>query len=363
MAVDEIPAVSLLTLSRAELVSLAQELGQPAYRGGQLFAWLYGKGVRTFEGMTDLPRLFRATLAERFALDSLPLVHRVQARDGTVKCLFALPSGRQVEAVLIPDFDEDGDAQRLTVCVSSQVGCAMGCAFCATGQMGFRENLTAGAIFDQVWHLNTIAETEFGRRITNIVFMGMGEPLLNYGQVLNAIEGLTHEEGLGLSPRRITVSTVGIARRIQQLADDGARFNLAVSLHAPVDAKRSEIMPVNRNERTDLKALREAIRYYTEKTGRPVTYEYCMFEEFNDTEEDARQLVRVARWAPSKVTLLLYNPVESLPFRRTEDEQLNRFIRVLVASRVTVTVRRSRGQDIDAACGQLALRHATPTAA
>ncbi len=357
------PTTSLLSLSRTELLGLAPQFGQPAYRGGQLFAWLYGKGVRSYDGMTDLPKAFRAALAERFSLAPLRLEHRAQASDGTIKCLFAIASGRKVEAVLIPDFDEEGDPRRLTVCVSSQVGCAMACSFCATGQMGFSENLTAGEIFDQVWELNKIAETEYGRRITNIVYMGMGEPMLNYDQVLRSIEGLTHEEGMGLSARRITVSTVGLAKRIKQLADDETRFNLAVSLHAPVDAKRSEIMPVNRSERTDLSALKEAIQYYTRKTGRQVTYEYCMFKGFNDSEADARELVHVTRWAPSKVNLIMYNPVDELAFRRTSETQLNKFIRVLVAGHATVTVRRSRGQDIDAACGQLALRAGQETPA
>ncbi|MEZ4701328.1 MAG: 23S rRNA (adenine(2503)-C(2))-methyltransferase RlmN [Rhodothermales bacterium] len=350
------PTTPLLSLPRAEVLGLAAQFGQPGYRGEQLYDWLYNKGVRSYDEMTNLPKTFRAALAERFALAPLTLEQRAQATDGTVKCLFAIASGRKVEAVLIPDFDEDGDPRRLTVCVSSQVGCAMGCTFCATGMMGFSENLTAGDIFDQVWELNRIAENEFGRRITNIVFMGMGEPLLNYDAVLQSIEALTHEDGMGLSARRITVSTVGLARRIRQLADDATRFNLAVSLHAPIDEKRSQIMPVNRNERTDLAALKEAIQYYTRKTGRQITYEYCMFKGFNDSEEDARHLINVVRWAPSKVNLIMYNPVEELPFNRTSEPQLNRFIRVLVAGHVTVTVRRSRGQDIDAACGQLALR-------
>ena len=256
--------------------------------------------------------------------------------------------------MLIPDVQDDGTARRLTVCVSSQVGCAMGCAFCATGLMGFQQNLTSGEIFDQVAAMNRLAEERYGRRITNVVFMGMGEPLLNYDAVLKGVEALTHADGMGLAARRITVSTVGLARRIRQLADDETRFGLAVSLHAPEDAKRSSIMPVNRRAATDLDALKEAIQHYTGKTGRPVTYEYCMFAGFNDGADDARHLARVARWAPSKVNLIMYNPVEGLGFRRTSERDLNRFIQVLVDEGVRVTVRRSRGQDIDAACGQLA---------
>ncbi len=347
---------SLLRLSRAELIELAQAHGQPAFRGRQLFAWLYGKGVRTLDEITDLPKAFRARLAESTTLETVTMVQQRQGADRTIKALFATASGRHVESVLIPDFDGHGTVRRLTVCVSSQVGCAMGCSFCATGLMGFKENLSAGEIYDQVWTLNTIAEAEFGRRVTNVVYMGMGEPLLNYDQVLRSVEALNHEDGMNIGVRRITVSTVGLARRIKQLADDGARCNLAVSLHAPSDAKRSSIMPVNRNEHTDLSALKEAIQYYAKVTGRIVTYEYCMFAGFNDTAPDAHQLARVVRWAPSKVNLIMYNPVDGLGFSRTDEDQLNQFIQILVAQDVTVTVRRSRGQDIDAACGQLALR-------
>jgi 23S rRNA (adenine2503-C2)-methyltransferase len=306
--------------------------------------------------MTDLPRALRRELAERAVIDTLRLARLQTARDQTAKALFALSTGRHIESVLIPDFDEDGDMRRLTVCVSSQVGCAMGCSFCATGLMGFQQNLTVGEIFDQVWFMNELARERFGRPITNVVFMGMGEPLLNYDNVLGAVALLTHPEGMGLAPRRITVSTVGLARRIRQLADDGARFNLAVSLHAPTDDKRSSIMPVNRTASTDLAALKEAIRYYARKTGRPVTYEYCMFSGFNDSAADARHLAEVVAWAPSKVNLIMYNPVAGLGFTRTPEPRLDAFIRILVDAGVTVTVRRSRGQDIDAACGQLAVK-------
>ncbi|HET6567198.1 MAG TPA: 23S rRNA (adenine(2503)-C(2))-methyltransferase RlmN [Rhodothermales bacterium] len=348
--------VDLKALDRAGLEHFARGLGQPAYRGRQLFKWLFGKGATSFEEMTDLPLAFREALAEAAEIETIRPDVLQTARDGTIKGLFTLPSGRKIEAVLIPDFDEDGDPRRLTVCVSSQVGCAMACSFCATGQMGFQQNLTAGEIFDQIWQMNTLSEERYGGRISNVVFMGMGEPLLNYDNLLRAIGVITDAEGFGLSPKRITVSTVGLARRIKQLADEGTKFNLAVSLHAPTDEKRSSIMPVNRAAATDLAALKEAIRYYARKTGRGVTYEYCMFHGFNDAEEDARRLAEVAGWAPSKVNLIMYNPVAGLGFERTPEERLDRFIRVLVSRGVRVTVRRSRGQDIDAACGQLAAK-------
>ncbi|GIV59008.1 23S rRNA (adenine(2503)-C(2))-methyltransferase RlmN [Rhodocaloribacter litoris] len=348
--------LDLKSMRRDELEALAERLGQPRFRGRQLFKWLFGKGATTFEEMTDLPKTLRMQLAESADLAPLRLEALHTSRDGTVKGLFSLASGHRIETVLIPDFDDDGTAKRLTVCVSSQVGCAMGCTFCATGLMGFRQNLSAGEIFEQVRFMNEEARRRYGRSITNIVYMGMGEPLLNYDNVLRSVDLLTDPDGPGLSPRRITVSTVGLARRIRQLADDGTRFNLAVSLHAPTDEKRSAIMPVNRRAATDLDALEEAIRYYIRKTRRRITYEYCLFAGVNDTDEDAHALARIVARAPGKVNLIQYNPVAGLDFAPTSEEQLNRFIRLLVAHGVTVTVRRSRGRDIDAACGQLAVR-------
>ncbi len=346
--------VDLKTMDRAALRKFVAEHGAPRYRGDQLFNWIYGKGVSDFDRMSSLPKRMRRGLHRDATVEDIEIVDQQQAADQTVKALFELPSGREAETVLIPDIDERGEARRLTVCVSSQVGCAMGCEFCATGLMGFRENLTPGAIFDQVWHMNEVAEERFGRPVTNVVFMGMGEPLLNYDAVLQSIDILTDEDSLNLSAQKITVSTVGLARRIKDLADDQLRSNLAVSLHAPDNETRSSIMPVNEAEKTSLPALKEAIQYYSQKTGRPITYEYCLFRGVNDSEEDARNLAEVARWAPSKVNLLMYNPVTGLNFERTSEEQLDRFVQVLVEEGVTVTVRQSRGQDIDAACGQLA---------
>ncbi|MEM1094946.1 MAG: 23S rRNA (adenine(2503)-C(2))-methyltransferase RlmN [Bacteroidota bacterium] len=351
-----VDTTDLKALTRDGLVAFAKAQGQPAFRGRQLFKWLYGKGATSFGQMTDLPKAFRAKLEQTAHLSSIECVTLQTASDGTKKGLFALSTGRHIEAVLIPDVNPDGTAKRLTVCVSSQVGCAMACTFCATGQMGFQQNLTLGEIYDQVSFMNAQALAEYGRPVTNIVFMGMGEPLLNYAHVLGSIETLTHADGLGMAPRRITVSTVGLAGRIKKLAEDNPKVNLAVSLHAPTDAKRSSIMPVNRKAKTDLTALKSAIQFYTQATGRRVTYEYCMFEGCNDTDDDARHLAQVVNWAPSKVNLIMYNPVDGLGFSRSHEHQLNRFIRILVDRGVTVTVRRSRGQDIDAACGQLAVK-------
>ncbi len=348
----------LKALGRQGLEAYVTTFGEPSYRGRQLFKWIYGKGATSFAEMTDLPKDFRAQLGERARLRRLDPVGLRTAADETVKALFMLPSGHAFETVLIPDVAPDGTPNRLTVCVSSQVGCAMGCAFCATGMMGFEENLTAGEIFDQAWAMNRLALERYGRGISNVVYMGMGEPLLNYDNVVGSIALLTDPDGLELSPRRITLSTVGLARRIKKLADDDPGVNLAVSLHAPTDEKRSAIMPVNRAASTDLSALREAVQYYHARTGRRLTYEYCMFHRRNDTPEDAARLAEIVRWVPSKVNLIMYNPVDGLPFERTPDHRLDGFIQELVRQDVTVTVRRSRGQDIDAACGQLAVKSA-----
>jgi len=346
----------LLSLSRTELREWVEKT-EKKFRADQLYRWLWSHGVRSFDEMTNLPESFRTRLHQEAELKTITLTQLQQATDRTVKFLYSLRSGRQIETVLIPDFQDDGTINRLTVCVSSQVGCAMACSFCATGQMGFLENLTAGEIFDQVWKANEHAEEHFGSRISNIVFMGMGEPMLNYDAVLGSIEKLTAKDGMCLASRRITVSTVGLAGKIRELAHEPIPVNLAVSLHAPFDEKRSSIMPVNRKAKTDLDALMDSIVYYTRTTGRQVMYEYCMFQGFNDTVADAAELSKLVAKAPSKVNLIMYNPVDGLGFSQSSEKSLNSFIARLVEDRVRVTVRRSRGQDIDAACGQLAVKH------
>lgn len=348
--------VDIKAMSLGTLEHFIESQGLEAYRGRQIFRWLYARGASSFSEMTDLPAGVREKLEEIADISYATVGLTQQSSDRTFKSLLNLPSGNAAETVLIPDFDESGAPNRLTVCVSSQVGCAMGCSFCATGQMGFKQNLSSGEIFDQVYHANQLALTHFERPITNIVFMGMGEPLLNYDAVLDSIAKITHTNGLGMSPRRITVSTVGLARRIRQLADDDTKFNLAISLHAPDDVKRSSIMPVNRAVRTDLSSLKDAVIYYIRQTGRRITYEYCLFRDFNDSREDAERLAQVVAWAPSKVNLIMYNPVKGVDFYATNEENLNRFVRTLLKRKVRVTVRRSRGQDIDAACGQLATK-------
>ena len=351
-----VPAVDIKSLDKNELVTFTESCGQPSYRASQLYRWIYGSGVPTFDEMQNLPAAFRSVLKESARLDIFEEVRRVQSSDGTIKFLFRLPSGKLFESVLIPDLNSDGSAKRITVCVSSQVGCAMACSFCATGTMGFLENLSAGFIVDQVRIVDEVARATYDKGVTNVVFMGMGEPMLNYQQVMLSTRILTDPDIMGLSHKKVTVSTVGLAKQIRQMATDEAPANLAVSLHAPDDEKRSSIMPVNRSERTDLNALKDAIQYYSRTAGKRVTYEYCMFRGFNDTQEDAMNLSEIVEWAPSKVNLIMYNPVPGKPFQPTGEQELNRFIRILVSNDVRVTVRRSRGQDIDAACGQLAVQ-------
>jgi len=348
-------AVSITSLSRKELHTALADFG-PSYRADQVYRWLYHQGVRDPDSMTNIPSAMREAIRSQFPVTTPKQVQEQVAQDGTVKTLMELPSGRRFETVLIPDFNDDGTPRRMTVCVSSQVGCAMGCSFCATGQMGFLENLSSGDIFDQVWWAREEAASRYQAPLTNIVFMGMGEPLLNVAAVEDVIEKITAEDGLGMASRRITVSTVGLAKQIRNLAESGFRCNLAISLHSPIDAKRSSIMPVNRSAKTDLESLMDAIQFYTKTTGRAVTYEYCMFDGFNDTREDAEALASLVARAPSKVNLIMYNSVDGLGFSRSPEMRLNDFIAVLVKRKVIVTVRRSRGQDIDAACGQLAVQ-------
>jgi len=347
---------NLLGMTRDELSAFVREKGESAYRGGQLYQWLYARGASSFGGMTDLARNFRARLDEVAAIGAPEAVGEKRSADGTVKLLFALGDGLRVESVLIPPASafrgEAGEQNRLTLCVSTQVGCALDCAFCATGTMGFTRNLTAGEIVGQVLAASRVAE----RKITNVVFMGMGEPLLNYDAVMKAAAILT--DGCGIAARRITISTAGRADRIRRMADDGARVKLAVSLHSAVDATRSRLMPINR--KYALPVLMDAVEYYYRETRQRVTYEVILFDGVNDGAEDVRRLVALARRVPSKINIIPFHAIgfahprglgaELLPSPRMEA-----IAGELRAAHLTVMVRMSAGEDIDAACGQLAL--------
>lgn len=349
----------LKSLSEEELRAYCDELGLASYRSDQIYQWLYQKGVSSFDEMTNLSKELRSRLGEIAVVSRIEPVRRQESSDGTIKFLFRLQDEEEtnnykIESVLIPDFYPDGAANRLTVCVSSQVGCVFGCSFCATGKMGFFRNLTHGEIVDQVQYINDVAEEAFGKGITNVVYMGMGEPLHNYDAVVESAGILTDELSLGLSPKRITVSTVGLTKQIKRLADQRQPFNLAVSLHAADDEKRDEIMPINSS--MNLEELEEAVTYYYNKLHRPLTYEYLLFDGFNDSVEDAGKLAEIVHWAPSKVNIIMYNNVSGVPLKRAREERLDAFMKELISRDVTATVRRSRGDDIDAGCGQLAIK-------
>ena len=348
--------VNLKDLTKDELREFTEDLGLQSFRSDQLFQWLYQKGVHSFDEMTNLSKDLRSRLKEVATVPTIEHVRQQQSEDGTIKFLFKLQGDEEhkVESVLIPDFYDDGAANRLTVCVSSQVGCVFGCSFCATGKMGFFRSLTHGEIVDQVQYIDELCEEKFGKGVTNIVYMGMGEPLHNYASVVNSANIITDELSIGLSPKRITVSTVGLTKQIKKLADERQPFNLAISLHAANDEKRDEIMPINNS--MNLEQLKDALQHYYQKLHRPITFEYLLFDEFNDTPEDARQLAEIAQWIPSKINIIMYNDVAGVALKKAREQRLDAFMQELVKRDITATVRRSRGDDIDAGCGQLAIK-------
>jgi len=354
--ITEAPTTDLKSLPKEQLSEYLEDLGLQSYRSDQVFQWLYQKGVGSFEEMTNLSKDLRATLSELAEIKRIEVFNQQESKDGTIKFLFKLddPNDYKVEAVLIPDYYSDGSINRITVCVSSQVGCMFGCSFCATGKMGYFRNLTHGEIVDQVQIINEVAEEKFGKKINNIVYMGMGEPLHNYKAVVESARILSDPLGLEMSPRRITVSTVGLSKQIKQLADEDLGVNLAISLHAADDEKRDKIMPIN--ESLNLEKLKGAVTYFFQRTQQPVTYEYLLFDQFNDSVEDAHKLAQITRWVPSKVNIIMYNNVAGVELKRVRENRLNEFMQALISKDVTATVRRSRGDDIDAGCGQLAIK-------
>jgi len=333
-------------LSLEELTTYFKEMGEKPFRARQVHEWLWQKSARSFDEMTNLSKELRQKLKNLFLLNAVSVATSQISNDRTIKSGFRLYDGQIIEGVLIPT-DE-----RMTACVSSQVGCSLTCKFCATGKLDRIRNLDAAEIYDQVAIIKKQAEDNYSIPLSNIVYMGMGEPLLNYSNVLKSIERITAPDGLNMSPKRITVSTAGIAKMIMKLGDDQVKFNLALSLHAANDEKRNKIMPIN--EHNSLEALRKALRYFYDKTESRVTYEYIVFNGFNDELTDAKELAEFCRIIPCKVNLIEYNPIEGGEFVNAREDKLEAFKVFLESRNIIVNVRRSRGKDIDAACGQLA---------
>jgi 23S rRNA (adenine2503-C2)-methyltransferase len=335
------------TLSADQLTAFFIEHGEQKFRGKQVYEWLWNKACKDFDEMSSLSIGQRELLKTHFSLDIIKEADRQISEDGTVKYAFEVEEGKIMEGVLIPT------KKRMTACISSQVGCSLACKFCGTGRLKLLKNLTAGEIVDQVVFLNNEAMERYQIPLSNIVLMGMGEPLLNYKNVLRAVELISSTPGLGMSPKRITLSTAGIAKMIKSLADDQPKIKLALSLHAANDIKRSKIMEIN--DSNNLESLAEALIYYHETTGNRVTFEYIIFDGFNDELQDARELAAFARNVPCKINIIEYNPIDHGEFQQAKPEKVDKFAEFLEnVCNLIVNVRRSRGKDIDAACGQLA---------
>lgn len=334
------------SLSKKELREFFINQGDKPFRGNQVYEWLWQKGAHLFEDMTNLSKTTRELLHSNFVINHIEVDQMQRSADGTIKNAVRLHDRLIVESVMIPT------ANRTTACVSSQVGCSLDCKFCATARLKRMRNLNPDEIYDQVLAIHKQSLLYHKRPLSNIVFMGMGEPLMNYKNVLKAIEKITSKDGLGMSAKRIVVSTSGVPKMIRKMADEGVKFNLAVSLHSAIDEVRTAIMPFNAT--FPLKDLRESLQYWYEKTKRLITYEYVVWEGINDSKKDIDALIRFCRFAPSKVNLIEYNPIEDGEFTQASTLVINQYVKALESNNITVTVRRSRGKDIDAACGQLA---------
>ena len=340
--------IRLLDLN--EIKAFFSEIGEKPFRAKQVYEWLWKNSAMSFDDMSNLSLDTRNKLKENFTLPSVKIKTSQISSDKTIKNAFELVDGNIVEGVLIPS------KTRMTACISSQVGCSLTCKFCATGKLKRLRNIGFDEIVDQVAHIKRQAEENYKRPLTNIVYMGMGEPLLNYKGMIDSIDKITAPDGLAMSPKRITVSTAGIAKMIIKLGDDRVKFNLALSLHAANDKKRNHIMPIN--EQNSLASLAEALIYFHEKTDSRVTFEYIVFNDFNDALEDASELAQFSRNIPCKINIIEYNPIDdSGEFEQTTPERLDAFVKFLENRNIIVNVRRSRGKDIDAACGQLANKH------
>ncbi len=344
--VDTIAKRDIRKLKLDELKDFFIQQGEKPFRAQQVYEWLWMKSVKSFEQMTNISLDTREMLSQHFVINHIKVDKMQRSVDGTIKNAVTLHDGLIVESVLIPA------EKRITACVSSQVGCSLACKFCATARLKRQRNLSVDEIYDQVVAIKEQAELFYGRPLTNIVFMGMGEPLLNYANVLGAIEKITAQKGLNMASRRITVSTVGVAKMIKKMADDEVKFNLAVSLHAALNETRSSIMPIN--DTNPLEELADALQYWYQKTKSKVTFEYVVWKGINDSEEHAQALLKFTKLVPSKVNLIEYNPIDDGDFQQASDGALRMYMDLLEKNGITARIRKSRGKDIDAACGQLA---------
>ena len=348
LQVMQIVKKNIRHLSLTDIEEYVAVMGEKKFRAKQVYEWLWLKTVRSFDEMTNISKELRQKLKEEFALPALKTDHTQHSEDGTIKSRFKTHDGHFIEGVLIPTA-----SGRYTACVSSQIGCSLSCKFCATGYMERKRNLEFDEIYDEVVLLNDLCEKEYGKKLSNIVFMGMGEPLLNYKNVLRSIERITSPEGLAMSPKRITVSTAGVAKMIRQLGDDKVKFKLALSLHAATDIKRHDIMPIN--DTNGIQSLIDALNYFYKQTKNEITFEYILFKNLNDSLKDADELIKIYRQVPSDlVNIIEYNPIDAAKFEKPDEEKVEAFMYYLGKHRVNARLRRSRGKDIDAACGQLA---------
>tara|TARA_B100001758_G_scaffold179270_1_gene156030 strand:- start:181 stop:1233 length:1053 start_codon:yes stop_codon:yes gene_type:complete len=338
--------IDIRQLSLDQLTEKLVVLGEKPFRAKQVYEWLWKKRATSFNDMTNLSKSLRAIIDDNFEIRAILLQEAQKSNDKTIKNAFLLADEAVVEGVLIPT------RKRMTACVSVQVGCSLDCAFCATGKLKRVRNLNPDEIYDQVAMISQQSKDEYDIPLSNIVFMGMGEPLLNYKNVLASIDKITSPDGLGMSPKRITVSTAGIPKMIKKLADDEIKFNLALSLHAANDVKRNKIMPIN--ERNSLEVLKEAMIYFHEKTKTRPTLEYIIFKDFNDEIQDAEELAEFCLSFPSKVNIIEYNPIDGGKYQQADEAKVDAFADYLESRNIIVNMRRSRGKDIDAACGQLA---------
>jgi len=333
-------------LTKEQLRDFFVDNGDKSFRGNQVYEWLWNKAAHSFEDMTNISKETREMLENNFVINHIKVDSMQRSKDGTIKNGIKLHDGLIVESVLIPT------PKRTTACVSSQVGCSLDCKFCATSRLKRMRNLNPDEIYDQVVAIDNQSRLYHNHKLSNIVFMGMGEPLMNYNNVIKSIEKITSPEGLGMSPKRITVSTSGVPKIIKKMADDEVKFNLAVSLHSAIDEVRTSIMPFNKT--FPLADLKESLEYWYEKTSRKITYEYVVWDGINDRKEDINALVEFCKYVPCKVNLIEYNPIDDGEFQQASSSAINNYISNLEMHGITVNVRRSRGKDIDAACGQLA---------